>query len=132
MNRLTVLVDIASRTMHSTAGSPKTVAGAVTIDTSKLHDIRREVASLPKWGKCDIDSAEFAVDLMTSQATAVSIVSLNRDTEAWAKFLEDAEVLHEAIVLTSKKVAGWAKPANLLKFILLGSARHVQPQLVTR
>ena len=122
MNRLTVLADIASRTMHATAGSPKTVAGAVAVDTLRLEGIRREVGTLPKWGSCTEDSAAFAVDLMASQAIAVSVVSVNRETDAWKQFLVDADILHEAIILDSKKVAGWAKPANLLKFILLGSA----------
>ena len=122
MNRLTVLTDIASRTMHATIGSPKTVAGAVAVDSLRLDGLRKEVIALPKWGACNEDSAAFAIDLMASQAVAVSVVSVNRETEAWKKFLLDAEVLHKAIILSSKKVAGWAKPANLLKFILLGSA----------
>lgn len=122
MNRLTILADIASRTMHSTVGSPKTVAGAVAVDTLRLEGIRQEVIALPKWAACNEDSAAFAVDLMASQAVAVSVVSVNRDTDAWRKFLVDAEIFHKAIILSSKKVAGWGKPANLLKFILLGSA----------
>lgn len=108
--------------MHSTTGSPKTVGGAVAVDTLNLEAVRKELITLPKWGNCNEDNAEFVVDLMASQAVSVAIVSVNRDTEAWKKFLVDAAVLHEAIILTSKRVAGWAKPANLLKFILLGSA----------
>jgi hypothetical protein len=122
MNRLTVLADIASRTMHATVGSPMTVAGAVATDTLKLNGIRQEVRMLPKWGACDEASATFAIDLMASQAAAVSVVRINRATDAWEKFLKDAAILHKAIIVDSKKVAGWAKPANLLKFILLGSA----------
>ena len=122
MNRLTVLADIASRTMLSTLGSPRTVAGAVTIDTGRMSGIRKEVAVLPKWATCTADDAALAVDLLVSQAVAVSVVCFNRETDSWKKFVADSEVLHEAIILTSKKVAGWAKPANLLKFILLGYA----------
>jgi hypothetical protein len=122
MNRLTVLTDIASRTMLSTLGSPKTVAGAVTVDTARMNGIRAEVATLPKWANCTADDAALAVDLLVSQAVAISVVSFNRETESWKTFIADSEVFHEAIILTSKKVAGWAKPANLLKFILIGSA----------
>lgn len=118
----TILSDIASRVMHATEGSPKTVAGAVAIETLRLVGVRNEVSGLPKWGKCTLDDAAFAVDLVLSQATAASIVSVDRDTEAWRRFLADAEVLQKAIVLSSKKVAGWAKPTTLLKFVLLGSA----------
>ena len=121
-SRLTVLADIASRTMLSTRGSPKTVAGAVTVDTARMHGIRTEVAALPKWAKCTAGDAALVGDILVSQAASVSIVSFNRETEFWEKFKADSEVLHKAIILTSNKVAGWAKPANLLKFILLGSA----------
>lgn len=122
MNRFTVLTDIASRAMRSTVGSPKTVAGGVALDTSTLASTREELVNLPKWGSCTEDDAAFVIDFLNSQALAVSIVSINRETAAWDQFLEDSKVLHKAIILTSKKVAGWAKPPNLLKFILLGSA----------
>lgn len=122
MNRLTILVDIASRAMLSTIGSPRTVAGAVAIDTSAIYDIRAEASRLPKWGDCTPDNAAHAVDLLTSQAVSVAIVSLNRETDAWQRFIKDANILHEAIILDSKLVAGWAKAANLLKFVLLSSA----------
>lgn len=119
--KLTIFADIASRVMHATQGSPRTVAGAVAVDTLDVDQIRKEVHRLPKWGRCSEDDAEFAVDLMSSQAVAFSVVSVNRETEAWKRFLVDAQLLHEAIV-ESGKVAGWAKPTNLLKFILLGSS----------
>lgn len=116
MTRFTVLSDIASRVMHATAGSPRTVAAAVVVDTAKISGVRKEVAKLPKWKSCTEDDAEFAVDLMLSQCIAVSVINVNRETQAWTDFLQDAEVLHKAIVSTSRKIAGWAKPANLLKF----------------
>jgi hypothetical protein len=92
------------------------------VDTATLSGIRQEVTKLPKWKSCTEDDAAFAVDLLLSQSIAVSIVNVNRETQAWVDFLQDAEVLHEAIVSTSRKVAGWAKPANLLKFLLLSTA----------
>ena len=122
MNKITVFADIASRAMHATAGSPKTVAGAVVVETCKIESLQRELIGLRKWAACDQDDAAFAVDLMASQALAVSVVSVNRDTDAWRQFLVDAEIFHKAIILDSRKVAGWGKPANLLKSILLGSA----------
>ena len=119
MTRFTVLTDIASRVMHATAGSPRTVSAGVAVDTAALSGVRQEIAGLPKWKSCNEDHAALAVDLMLSQCIAVSTVNVNRETQAWTDFLQDAEVLHNAIVSTSRKVAGWAKPANLLKFLLL-------------
>ena len=104
--------------MHSTDGSPRTVAGAVVVDTLRMEGIRQEASALPKWAVCNEDSAAFAVDLMVSQSVAVSVVSVNRDTDSWRKFLADAEIFHKAIITNSRKVAGWGKPANLLKLEL--------------
>ncbi len=121
MNRLTILVDIAGRAMLATEGSPKTVAGAVALDTVDLPSARKEVCSLPKWGRCGLEHAEHVVDFLASQATSIGIVSVNRDTPQWLQFEREAAELQNAIVLQSRRVAGWAKAPNLLKFILLGS-----------
>lgn len=122
MNRITILADIAGRTMLSTAGSPKTVAGAVAIDTASLAEARSEVRGLPKWGQCRSEHAEHVVDYLASQAVAVSVVSVNRSTPQWLRFEQEAKVLQGAIVKQSKQVAGWVKAPNFLKFLLLGSA----------
>lgn len=108
--------------MHSTVGSPRTISAGVAVDTEALDGIRRELAQLRKWKYCNEDDAALVVDLLASQGVAASVVNMNRQTQAWLKFLQDAEVLHEAIVSTSRKPAGWAKPANLLKFLLLSLA----------
>lgn len=121
MTRLTVLVDLAGRAMIATEGSPKTVAGAVALDSLAMPSARSEMRGLPKWGKCSLEHAEHVIDFLSSQAVSVGIVSTNRDTPLWRKFDEDAQVLQAAIVRQSKKVAGWAKTSNLLKFLLLGS-----------
>jgi hypothetical protein len=125
MNRLTVLLDLSGRAMFATAGSPKTVAGAVVIDTSRLESARAEVRDLPKWGRCEVQHAEHVVDFLVSQAVSVGIVSMNRETPAWIDFEKDADVLQDAIVRQSRKVAGWAKGPNLLKFLLLGTGAAV-------
>jgi hypothetical protein len=125
MNRLTILADIAGRTMLSTAGSPKTVAGAVAVDTNRLQEARIEVRGLPKWGRCQFEHAEHVVDYLASQAVAVSVVSVNRSTPQWLQFEQDAIVLQSAIVKQSRRVAGWVKAPNFLKFLLLGSACSV-------
>lgn len=121
MNRLTVLADIAGRAMLSVLGSPRTVAGAVAIDTSALDSARAEVLDLPKWGRCNVDHAEHVVDYLASQAVAIGVVSVNRDTDRWRHFELDASLMQLAIAKHSKGVAGWAKAPNLLKFLLLGS-----------
>lgn len=107
--------------MLSTVGSPKTVAGVVALYTASMTSARSEFAGIPKWGKCEYQHAEHIVDFLISQAVSVAVVSIDRETDEWKAFESDATTLQDAIVLTSKKVAGWAKAPNILKFILLSS-----------
>jgi hypothetical protein len=92
------------------------------VDTVCLDAVRHELRNTPKWGRSSADDVEFVVDLMRSQAVAVAIISVNRDNETWREFIQDARKLHDAIVKDSRRVAGWASAANILKFALLGSA----------
>lgn len=101
------------------------MAGAVVIDTARLDEARSEVCGLPKWGSCQLEHAEHVVDYLASQAVAVSVVSVNRSTPQWLQFEQDANLLQSAIVKQSRRVAGWVKAPNFLKFILLGSACSV-------
>lgn len=107
--------------MLATAGSPKTVAGVVALDTINIASARNEVLGIPKWGRCNYQHAEHIVDFLASQAVSIAVIAVDRETDEWKVFESDAVALQKAILLTSKKVAGWVKAPNVLKFILLGS-----------
>lgn len=123
MNRLTILVDIAGRVALDTRGSARVTAAAVAVATSDAPAVRAALpASLPKWRDCAASDAERGVELLAAHSVSVGVISINKDTDAWRQFAADAEVLQAAILAESRRPAGWAKPANLLTFQLVGSA----------
>lgn len=119
MNRLSILADISGRADKS--ADPITAA-AVVFDTGAVGSVRSHVSRLPKWGECSASDAAFVIDLLASQAVAVSTTTVDRQTEAWRRFVSDEGVLQGAILRQRDKVAGWAKATNLLRFMLLCSA----------
>jgi hypothetical protein len=123
MNRHTVFADIAGRTSKEISGNPRVTAAAVALPTSELADIRMLLpAGLPKWGRCTLEEAKVAAQILEAKAVAVVIVSINKDTPAWQKFIEDEALLHSQIASESKRAAGWAKASVLLTFELLVQA----------
>jgi len=122
VNRLSVLVDIAGRVTLNAEADPVVAAAAVAVETSALPGLRIELAALPKWARASQDNVEHVADLIRSQALGAVVLTVARDNPAWADFIGHAEELQAALLKTSRSVAGWAKPANILRFILLGSA----------
>ena len=113
MNRHTVFADIAGRTSKEIGGNPRATAAAVAIPTSELADIRTQLpAGLQKWGRCTPEEAGVVTDTLEAKAIAVVIVSINKDTFAWRKFIEDEALLDSQIASESKRAAGWAKAST--------------------
>lgn len=73
-------------------------------------------------GRCTPEEAGVVTDTLEAKAIAVVIVSINKDTFAWRKFIEDEALLHSQIASESKRAAGWAKASTLLTFELLSRA----------
>jgi len=121
MNRLSVYADVSGRVTRSTLDGALSFAGAVALESLAADSIAQEMHGLPKWGRCSYEHAEHVVDVLASQALSAAIVRVNRDTDHWRLFVEEAQLLGRAIERQSRAVASWAKPTNLLKFILLGS-----------
>ena len=123
MNRLTILGDIAGRVSVSSTGNPRVTAASVVVSTADEGSIRTALGTTtPKWGRCSLSDASRVIALLHSRSVAVGVMSINKDTDSWRKFAEDAKVLQDAIVRQSKQPAGWVKPSNLLAFLLLGGS----------
>jgi hypothetical protein len=120
MNRHTVFADIAGRTSNEIDGNPRVTAAAVAVPTTELASIRAQLpAGLSKWGRCVPEEAATVIDVLIERAISVAIVSMNKDTSAWHKFIDDEALLHSQIASESRRSAGWAKASTLLTYELL-------------
>lgn len=122
MTRCTVFADIAGRTSKGTAGSPRVTSAAVAIPTSELASVRSRLRDLPKWGRCTVSDAESVAEILATEATAIAIISMNKDTPEWHQFCIDGDLLNSTIASESWISAGWAKAPVILTFDLLSRA----------
>lgn len=121
MNRMTLLADIAGRVSLDTGGSPCVTAAAIAIPSNHMNVIAAKLPNnLPKWQSCTREHAEAVVNLLTTEASAIGVFIINKDTAAWPSFWKDMAPLQSAIVKQDRRPAGFVRPANMLSFLLLG------------
>jgi hypothetical protein len=123
MNRLTFFTDISGRVTLDVTGNPRVTAAAIAFPSGQLESLAKRMPShLPKWQASSYQEAEAAVNLLITEAMSVGIFSINKDTEAWKQFCEDAIPLQAAIVAQDRRPFGFAKPANVMIFSLIAGA----------
>jgi hypothetical protein len=123
VNRLTLYTDIAGRLSRSIAGSARVTAAAVVIETVRAEAVAKKLpAQLPKWKQCTCEGARTVVDLLSAEAVAVGVYSVNKDVPAWEQFWRDSEPLQAGIRAQDGRPAGFAKPAVVLAFQLIATA----------
>lgn len=122
MSRFTLFADIAGQMSRDARGSDRVTAAAVAIPTADIESLRLYVDGRSKWRNCTSENAESMIVNLKRYAAAVAIVSITKEPGAWNLFWESAKPLHEAIVLQKQPPAGFIKPANAVKFCILGEA----------
>lgn len=122
MSRFTFFADIAGQVSLDARGSDRVTAAAVAIPTADLDSLRATFDGWPKWRDCALEDAESMVANLNRHASAVAIASITKEPDAWGLFWESAKPLHEAIVRQDRTPAGFIKPANAVRFAVLGEA----------
>ena len=123
MSQYSIFCDISGRVSLDTTGSDRVTAAAVAIETERVADLRAKLPStLSKWRDHRPDEAEFVVNFLIQDATALAALTIDKNTPAWPQFWEETMRLHADIVAQSRPPAGFAKPANIATFWLFGKA----------
>lgn len=122
MSRFTFFADIAGQVSRDARGSDRVTAAAVAVPTADIESLRLYVDGMSKWRDCTLEDAESMVVNLKRHTSAVAIVSITKEPDTWNLFWESAKPLHEAIVLQERTPAGFIKPANAVKFFVLGEA----------
>jgi hypothetical protein len=119
-SKYTLVADIAGRVSLDISGSSRVTAAAFAIETSRFEKLRIDVANkkYPKWKNCTIEDAEAVIDFLVNESLSVSVLSVDKDTDAWRLFWESAKPLQAKMLKESNKQAGFAKPANLTMYWL--------------
>lgn len=122
MSRYIIAADIAGLPTRATAGSARMTAAAVTIRASTADEVRAIAMSLPKWRDADEATATRALEQIERSALGVGIASMTKPLGAWEDFFAAAKPLQDAIVAQDRSPAGFVKPANVAKLVLLSHA----------
>lgn len=122
MSRFTLFADIAGQMSLDALGSNRVTAAVVAIPTTDVESVRSCLEERPKWRDCTLEDAEAMVVNLSRHASAIAIASITKEPKAWDLFWKSAKPLHEAIVRQDRKPAGFIKPANAVRFAILGEA----------
>lgn len=94
-------------------------AAAVTVRARLADEARAMARSLPKWRDADEGIATQAVEQIERNVLGVGIASMTKPAGAWEDFFAAAKPLQDSIVAQDRSPAGFVKPANVVKFVLL-------------
>lgn len=120
MSQFTLFADIAGQVSLDARGSDRVTAAAVAIPTADVEWLRPHIKGRSKWRDCTLEDAEAIVVKLSRYASAVAIASITKEPNTWNLFWKSAKPLHEAIIRQDRMPAGFTKPANVVRFSILG------------
>jgi hypothetical protein len=74
----------------------------------------------PKWEGSTIADVKKATEYIRENAIDVAAVCLDKKTEQWPLFWDDADSYHQKIASASKMRTGFVKAANVIRYWLFG------------
>jgi hypothetical protein len=110
---------VAGRVSADTRGNEWVTTAGVAIASSKLDAVRSAIPDkCPKWRNSDPEIVDALADLLMSRSLAVGAHHVNKATKEWRAIWAQEKSFQELIQLDGGPEAGFAKPANILKFLL--------------
>jgi|GEM_PF-4049108 len=120
---LIAVADLSGWVSKESRGTERITSAAVAIDSRIADDLRTSVAGrFGKWRSSNSEDVADMVSLICDCAAGVAIQSIVKAEPAWGTFWNDAVPLLNAIVAEDRKAAGFAKPANIVTFMLFNTA----------
>lgn len=123
MVNVTSLGDIAGQISAKSLNADKVTVGCVCIPSGALKFIRRQIpANFPKWRDAEDSNVDFIVGLLVRESLSICAASLDKTTQDWLEFWEDASEVHIKTASLAGGSISFIKPANLIKFMLFSEA----------
>jgi hypothetical protein len=117
----TSLFDIAGQVTASSAYADKVTVGGVMLPSGGIKKIRSLIpASFPKWRDASDGHVEFMISLVLRESLSVCAASVDKTTDEWRTFWEDASDTHSRTASIEGGSIGFLKAATMVKFLLFG------------
>lgn len=121
MSRLTIFMDVSGRIARSIEGYQFATVGGFSVETEKLElSLTNLPEDLPKWEKSTNVDVEKVTEYICENAIYAVAVCLDKKTEQWPLFWDDADSYHQKIASASKMRTGFVKAANVIRYWLFG------------
>ncbi|MDL1968932.1 MAG: hypothetical protein LWW97_10425 [Deltaproteobacteria bacterium] len=112
MSRYTIHMDVSGRVSRSTERHEFATVGGFSVETGKTDSSRENLPKdLPKWEIATISDVKKMSKYICENAIYVTAVCLDKNTEKWSLFWEDAEAYHQKLASASKMRTGYVKAA---------------------
>ncbi len=121
--RVTSVSDIAGRVSAASTNADHLTEATVYLPTGALKTLRRKIPTgFPKWRDASDLEVGFMVDFIESEALSVCAGSIDKETEAWSTFWQQACETHKHVARIEGSAPGFLKAATTIKFQLFARA----------
>jgi len=122
-------MDVSGRVTRSIEGHQFATVGSFSVETEKIDSSRNNLPKdIPKWEMATIADVKKVSKYICENAIYVTAVCLDKNTEKWSLFWDDAESYHQKLASASRMRTGYVKAANVIRYWLFG---HCAALLIT-
>lgn len=119
MSRYILHLDVSGRISRSTDGHEIVTVGGFSLETAKLKEARDNLPqNLPKWEKATISDVSRVSAFICKYAAYCLAVRVEKNTEEWPLFWDNAEKYHQGVASATKMRTGFIKAANVIRYWL--------------
>jgi hypothetical protein len=123
MVKITLLGDIAGQISAKSLNADKVTVGCICVPSGALSFIREQIpANFPKWRNAEDSNIDFVVNLLLRESMSICAASLDKTTQEWIEFWEDASEVHIKTASLAGGSISFIKAANLIKFMQFSEA----------
>ena len=130
---LTFLGDIAGRVARESTNADRVTVAGVSVPSGALKYLRKRLpAALPKWRDATDEAVAHVLELLQKEALGISVISVEKEPDAWANFWRDAADTHSNTASISGGGMSFVKAATLIKFELFARATALSTGITIR
>lgn len=123
MFRVTSVADIAGQVTAKSANADHITVAAVYLPSGALKSIRKRLpANFPKWRNATDADLRYMTDLIFREAVSISVASVDKTTQDWTEFWEDAADVHAKVSSIERGPVSFLKAATMIKLIVFSYA----------
>ena len=133
MNRLSLFYDIAGRLSKDSQIDKFFTVGGIIIPTCDEVSIRNAIGrDMPKWTNSNPASLSLIANIFRNHAIHCTVVKIQKTEPAWTNFWNAGEKQSRHLSSKTKSKTGFAKPANVLKYLSLSKCFAISLGLYIR